>query len=38
MYNFIDKMHYLVFIDIKILQKHINKFFDTYFTFNIFLN
>ena len=38
MYNFIDEIHNLVFIDIKILQKYIDKFLNTYFIFDIFLN
>ena len=38
MYNFIDKIHNLTFIDIKILQKYIDKFLNTYFIFDIFLN
>lgn len=38
MYNFIDKIHKLAFIDIKILQKDISNFFDTHFTFDIILN
>ena len=38
MHNFIDKIHKLALIDIKILQKIYYNLSVTYFTFDIILN